>query len=103
MRRTESPPSMIPRMHPRLLALAAAFLACLPAGSAQCPDWRTFPYTGGFPQNTTNVALAVHDDGSGPALYIAQNVVGTTGPSFATVRRWNGAAFVNVGAGLSGT
>lgn len=46
-------------------------------------------------------ALAVHDDGSGPALYAAGELEPSGGP-LGKVARWNGTAWVDVGFSASG-
>jgi len=48
-------------------------------------------------------ALAVFDDGSGPALYAGGGPVFGPGGSSNHIARWDGAAWVQVGQGLNGT
>lgn len=47
-------------------------------------------------------ALAVHDDGSGPALYAAGVFAQAGGVGAANIARWNGSGWSAVGAGLPG-
>lgn len=44
--------------------------------------------------------LVVHDDGSGPALYVAGEFIGVTGMLTTGILRWNGIAWSMVGSGL---
>jgi hypothetical protein len=54
--------------------------------------------------NSAAYALAVHDDGTGPALYAAGQFSGPLGDPFAQagVAKWNGANWVPVGRGVGG-
>lgn len=55
--------------------------------------------------NSAVYALAVHDDGTGPALYAAGLFSGLLGDLFAQagVAKWNGANWVPVGRGVGGS
>ena len=48
-------------------------------------------------------ALAVHDDGSGPALYAAGVFTSVGGVAAQHVARWDGSGWTALGAGLSST
>jgi hypothetical protein len=50
----------------------------------------------------TPVALAAHDDGSGPALYATGGFSAIGGVPAARVARWNGSAWAGLGAGVGG-
>ena len=58
----------------------------------------------GLQVSTTAItrALAVHDDGSGPALYAAGVFNSAGGQPVANIARWDGAAWSPVGPGLNG-
>jgi hypothetical protein len=45
-------------------------------------------------------ALAVHDDGSGPALYAGGNFTAVGGVAVLHIARWNGSSWSTVGGGL---
>ena len=47
-------------------------------------------------------AFAVHDDGSGPALYVGGEFTAVSGVPCLNVARWNGATWSPLGAGLHG-
>ena len=47
-------------------------------------------------------ALAVFDDGSGPALYAAGRFTAAGGSPAANIARWNGSSWSSVGGGLNG-
>jgi len=49
------------------------------------------------------LALAVFDDGSGPALYAGGNFTQAGGSPANRIARWNGTTWSTLGAGLSGT
>ncbi len=55
---------------------------------------------GGGPGNVT--ALVVHDDGTGPALYVGGEFLSAGGAAAPGVARWDGAGWSAVGAGLDG-
>lgn len=72
-----------------LVWLCLLYVPC----QAQCLDWRAFPTIAGV--DGTPEALLVHDDGSGPALYIAGDLRDDRGlPTGA--RRWNGVQCVDL-------
>jgi len=48
-------------------------------------------------------ALAVHDDGSGPALYVAGYFTSAGGVTAIHVARWNGTTWSALGSGLAGS
>lgn len=78
-----------------LLALLALVACGSAAAQAQCLDWRTFPLTSPA-VNAIVSSVVVHDDGSGPALYVG----GAMTPS--SILRWDGASYSDVGVGLNG-
>jgi hypothetical protein len=55
--------------------------------------------TGVFPGSVR--AMAVHDDGSGSALYVGGSFTTVDGAPAARVARWNGTSWMQVGAGLA--
>ncbi|MBL8863360.1 MAG: hypothetical protein JNK02_15300 [Planctomycetes bacterium] len=88
------------RSHP-LLVLAGLSVLLSWAGPArgQGLGWRTFPAQD--PALTGPVfAQIVHDDGSGPALYVAGDLRTPSGEW--SIQRWNGVAFQTVCSGLQG-
>ena len=50
----------------------------------------------------TSVALEVHDDGSGPALYVGGEIVSAGGVPVSDLARWNGTSWSDVGGGTDG-
>jgi hypothetical protein len=48
------------------------------------------------------LSLAVHDDGSGPALYAGGYLTAAGGVPLAGIARWNGVSWSSVGGGVSG-
>jgi len=48
------------------------------------------------------LALAVFDDGGGPALYAAGGFNGSPGAPLVGIAKWNGTAWTEVGGGISG-
>ncbi|RMH27320.1 MAG: hypothetical protein D6693_05580 [Planctomycetota bacterium] len=48
------------------------------------------------------LALAAHDDGRGPALFVGGSFLGAGTTPSANIARWDGAAWSAVGAGLAG-
>ncbi len=85
-----------------LLAVSLFLASILGPSSAraQCLDWRTFPHD--EPEVGGRIdAFIVHDDGSGPALYLGGNL---TAPASATpaaqvgVMRWDGHHATTVGS-----
>ena len=53
--------------------------------------------------SSTGLALAVFDEGSGPALYATGIFTTAGGTSAAHIARWNGAAWSALGAGIDST
>jgi hypothetical protein len=78
--------------------IATGTLMLQPSASCE-PEW--LPTFGGQPGTNSNVqALAVYDDGHGPALYVG-GVFTAAGDSAASfIARWNGARWSAVGTGI---
>src|SRR5262245_6872612 len=71
------------------------------AASAQCtPHWSLLPMMDEFACCVN--ALAVYDDGSGPALYAAGDFAQAGGVAANGIARWDGQAWHSLGAGVSG-
>lgn len=69
------------------------------AARGQCLDWsRQFPLPGA---DQAVQAVAVHDDGSGPRLYIGGQFTRVGEVVAAHVARWNGVAWEQVGGGFT--
>lgn len=84
------------------LALTASVVSISTSVEAQCLDWSTF--SSAQPETFGTVrSMVVHDDGSGPALYLGGALVASNGTTSVGVRRWDGANFSDVGSGLGGT
>src|SRR5437764_10228245 len=83
------------------LARGALALVVVAPAFAQCtPAWTT-PAPGGL--NDSTLAMVVHNDGSGPALFVGGNF-GTAGTGAASrVAKWNGSAWSNLGSGVNST
>jgi len=78
---------------------------------ARWNGWRWASLDGGLEVSTTGSstvpvgiqALAVHDDGTGPALYAAGWLTGTAAALYGdSIARWNGRGWSAVGGGLAG-
>jgi hypothetical protein len=66
------------------------------------PSW--LPTFGGIPGvGGTVFALAVFDDGDGPALYVGGRLSRAGGQPVSNVAKWDGARWSDVGGGVSGT
>src|SRR5258706_13741116 len=79
---------------------AASFALRLPLG-AQCLEWKdSFALHAGL--NDRGYALAVFDDGTGPALYAGGYFTAAGGVDATHVAQWNGAALRPLGSGASG-
>lgn len=72
------------------------------AGGDSCsPDWLTT--FGGLPGLNSKVyAMAVHDDGTGPALYVGGEFLTAAGLYAPSVARWNGAQWTSVTTQIQG-
>ncbi len=98
----------IARTHLGVSALALALLAChhhhggsnTPASLACNPAWQpTFPGQAGATASVR--ALAVFDDGAGPALCAGGGFVTAGGLSVNGIARWNGSAWSALGSGVT--
>jgi len=87
----------------RVVAFVVLTVGCAWTAHGQCLDWRTFPLTGVPETRTNTIALLVHDDGSGPALYHGLEPLDPMPAEFSGIQRWNGTSYSAVGAGLHGT
>jgi hypothetical protein len=56
----------------------------------------------GTSEQTTALALASHDDGSGPALYVGGYFIYAGGVQVNSIARWNGTSWSALGSGMSG-
>jgi len=73
----------------------------LMGGTSCSASW--LPTFGGAPGVAGNVyALAVFDDGSGPALHAGGSFVTAGGVAANRVARWNGTSWASLGSGMSG-
>src|SRR6187399_3499141 len=78
-----------------------AVLASTASATAQCREWADgFGITG---TNGIVRALAVFDDGSGPALFAAGEFTQAGVATARGVARWDGSAWSLLGAGLGGS
>src|SRR5262245_22406667 len=88
-------------------ALLLVLLAMARAQPAPCtPAWTqgVFPVPGvTSPVYGSVNACLVHDDGTGPALYVAGMFTAAGLAAAPGVARWNGTAWSAVGSGLNGT
>jgi hypothetical protein len=69
-------------------------------GRAQCPTWAS-----GFGLNGLNndaSAMAVFDDGSGPALFVGGYFTSAGGVEIDHIAKWNGSGWSGVGGGVAG-
>lgn len=88
---------------PRLLAVVAWMVATLllvAPGRGQCPQWSSefaVPGVGG-----RVYAFAVHDDGTGPALYAGGTFSFAGANAAHNIARWDGSQWTQVGGGLEG-
>ncbi len=73
--------------------------ACIARWTGQA--WQTLPGVGGSPFGVV-YALAVHDDGHGPALYMGGQFSRAGGVEANNIARWNGTAWEPLAAGVSG-
>ena len=74
----------------------------LTAGSACAPSW--IPTFGGVLGTDGDVlALAVYDDGSGPALYVGGVFTMAGGVAANNIARWDGSNWSELGSGIGGT
>ncbi|MGP1345616.1 MAG: hypothetical protein ACTS3F_02975 [Phycisphaerales bacterium] len=62
-------------------------------------SWSPVGGAGGAQPDSTVLALAVHDDGSGPALYAGGAFTSVGGEPAARIARWDGAGWSPVGVG----
>src|SRR5215207_5437996 len=86
----------------RLVGGACAALSLGAPAFAQCAQWdERFSSPVGIDQPV--FALAVFDDGQGPALYAGGEFLSAGGASAAHVARWDGATWSTLGAPGSGT
>ncbi len=80
-------------------------LACIGADSTLAgacpPNWDATPGVPGM--DATVRALAVFDDGGGPALYAAGSFTAAGGQIVNNVARWDGTAWSDLGGGVNGT
>ena len=82
------------------LCAGAALLSLLAApASAQCQRWSPGLAAGNGPNGTVR-ALAVFDDGSGPALYAGGDFTMAGGVPARGVARWDGSSWSGLGSGL---
>jgi hypothetical protein len=75
------------------------------AGTVSLARWdgQSWSSVGGGVAGGTVEALAVFDDGSGPALYVGGEFDQAGGQPADRLARWNGQAWTEVGGGVSGT
>src|SRR5258705_8028337 len=79
---------------------AASFALRLPLG-AQCLEWKdSFALHAGL--NDRGYALAVFDDGTGPALYAGGYFTPAGGVNATHVAQWNGSTWSPLGRGAAG-
>ncbi len=84
-----------------LVFAAVGMFALAGSAEAQCPDWDPGFAPRGL--NDTVNALAVFDDGTGPALYAGGAFTSANGVSANLVAKWNGSTWSPLGSGLGGT
>lgn len=87
-------------MLPDLTALFAPHLLLLLQAGAPCtPDW--IPTFGGEPGVEPGVsAMVVHDDGSGPALFVAGGLNSAGGVPLKGIAKWDGASWSALGTAV---
>jgi hypothetical protein len=66
-------------------------------------SWTPLPSLGPFTAGNRVSALAVFDDGSGPALFAGGHFSTAGGVAVLNIARWDGASWSSPGSGLSGT
>ena len=88
-------------LHLIRISLVLAITTIVPATlRAQCLDWRAFPEKGTETDGAVR-RMCVHDDGTGPALYVFGTLRSPQFPHAAvSILRWNGSEFSEVGSGL---
>ena len=73
----------------------------LAVGATCSPSW--LPTFGGYTgTNGTVLALAVYDDGGGPALYAGGGFSSAGGVATIGVAKWNGSSWSSLGSGMNG-
>ena len=81
----------------KLVWTAFSILALGASARAQCLDWSEPEPPAGLIDTVAGSgsvhAFAVHDDGSGPALYVAGQFAGMGAALSTNVARWNGSTF----------
>jgi hypothetical protein len=75
----------------------APVLAGGSAAQGQCLEWSAL----GVGVDSTVRAMAVYDDGSGPALYVGGHFTQAGGAPASHIARWDGAAWSALGSGLN--
>lgn len=81
------------------LLVGAALASAVPSEGAE--DWQA--HFGGLSGLDANVfALAVHDDGSGQALYVGGMFASAGGVSAAAIARWDGSEWSDLAGGFAG-
>src|SRR6185295_13493208 len=83
----------------RVMALALPMLASAAFAQPCSPTWTVLTPPG---LNDSANAMAVFNDGSGPALFVGGAFTTAGGNAASRIAKWNGLAWNNLGAGVNG-
>ncbi|MEW6251770.1 MAG: hypothetical protein AB1716_14085 [Planctomycetota bacterium] len=78
-------------------------LGSVPANGIAAWNGRTWRPLGTGLNATEGEAVAVYDDGTGPALYVGGSFLSAGGVSARRIARWDGTAWSGVGGGIGGS